>query len=64
MPKKKTTLHLAGRDDVKRATLALARAIEALAGLERWRERHADVAALLSEEDILVDAMRGRSSAW
>lgn len=46
-------------------TIARARTkAEALAGLERWKGRHADVAALLSEEDVLVDAMRGRSSAW
>jgi bifunctional non-homologous end joining protein LigD len=37
---------------------------EALAGLERWRERHPGVAALLTEPDVLVDGMRGRSSVW
>jgi bifunctional non-homologous end joining protein LigD len=37
---------------------------EALAGLERWKQRHAEAAALLEPADILVDAMRGRSSAW
>ena len=36
----------------------------ALAGLERWRARHADAAALLAPDDILVDAMRGRYSTW
>ena len=36
----------------------------ALAGLERWKQKHADVASLLAVEDVLVDAMRGRSSVW
>jgi bifunctional non-homologous end joining protein LigD len=37
---------------------------DALAGLDRWRARHPDAAALLEPADILVDAMRGRSSTW
>ena len=37
---------------------------DALAGLERWRARHPDAAARLQPEDVLVDAMRGRSSTW
>jgi DNA ligase D-like protein (predicted polymerase) len=37
---------------------------DALAGLERWRARHPDAAAHLAPEDVLVDAMRGRSSTW
>ncbi len=36
----------------------------ALAGLERWKSKHADAAALLAPEDVLVDSMRGRSSTW
>jgi DNA ligase D-like protein (predicted polymerase) len=36
----------------------------ALAGLERWRARHPEVAARLAVDDVLVDAMRGRSSTW
>ena len=36
----------------------------ALAGLERWKSKHADVASLLAVDDILVDSMRGRSSTW
>jgi bifunctional non-homologous end joining protein LigD len=36
----------------------------ALAGLERWKAKHAEAAALLSPEDVLVDSMRGRSSTW
>jgi DNA ligase D-like protein (predicted polymerase) len=37
---------------------------EAMAGLERWKAKHADVWPLLEAADVLVDAMRGRSSAW
>jgi bifunctional non-homologous end joining protein LigD len=37
---------------------------EALAGLDRWKERHPDVWSRLEPADVLVDAMRGRSSAW
>jgi bifunctional non-homologous end joining protein LigD len=36
----------------------------ALAGLERWKRRHAEIANLLTPDDILVDSMRGRSSSW
>jgi bifunctional non-homologous end joining protein LigD len=37
---------------------------EAMAGLERWKQRHQEAAALLEPADILVDSMRGRSSTW
>jgi DNA ligase D-like protein (predicted polymerase) len=37
---------------------------DALAGLERWKGRHPKVAAHLAPQDVLVDAMRGRSSTW
>jgi bifunctional non-homologous end joining protein LigD len=37
---------------------------EALDGLERWKGKHPEVARVLTEEDVLVDAMRGKSSAW
>src|SRR5579862_5616324 len=37
---------------------------EALAGLERWKARHARAASFLRPADVLVDAMRGRSSTW
>jgi hypothetical protein len=37
---------------------------EALAGLERWKARHPEAGALLQEDDVLVDSMRGRSSTW
>jgi DNA ligase D-like protein (predicted polymerase) len=37
---------------------------EAMAGLERWRARHPSVWPMLEARDVLVDAMRGRSSLW
>jgi bifunctional non-homologous end joining protein LigD len=37
---------------------------EALAGLDRWKERHPAAAELLEPADVMVDAMRGRSSTW
>jgi len=36
----------------------------ALAGLERWKAKHADIARLLAVDDVLIDSMRGRSSTW
>lgn len=36
----------------------------ALAGLERWKVKHAEAAKLLDVDDVLVDRMRGRSSTW
>src|SRR5579862_5791977 len=36
----------------------------ALAGLERWKANHLDIAGLLAEDDVLIDSMRGRSSTW
>jgi bifunctional non-homologous end joining protein LigD len=36
----------------------------ALAGFERWKKKHAEVAGLLAVDDVLVDSMRGRSSTW
>jgi len=41
-----------------------ARKEDALAGLERWKARHPEAAAHLRPADVLVDAMRGRSSTW
>ena len=37
---------------------------DALAGLERWKARHPNVALHLQPADVLVDSMRGRSSTW
>jgi DNA ligase D-like protein (predicted polymerase) len=36
----------------------------ALAGLERWKKGHAQAAAHLAVDDVLIDSMRGRSSTW
>jgi DNA ligase D-like protein (predicted polymerase) len=36
----------------------------ALAGLERWKSKYPDAAQRLAVDDVLVDAMRGRSSTW
>ncbi|MGE5801368.1 MAG: non-homologous end-joining DNA ligase [Gemmatimonadota bacterium] len=37
---------------------------EALAGLAKWKKRYPKVAKRLEPADVLVDQMRGRSSAW
>jgi hypothetical protein len=37
---------------------------EAMAGLDRWKERHAGVWGYLEPADVLVDSMRGRSYSW
>jgi hypothetical protein len=37
---------------------------QALAGLERWKQKYPEVAKLLAVDDVLVDSMRGRSSTW
>jgi bifunctional non-homologous end joining protein LigD len=37
---------------------------EALAGLERWKQKYPEVAKHLAVDDVLVDSMRGRSSTW
>ena len=36
----------------------------ALAGLERWKSKYPEAAALLAVDDVLVDSMRGTSSTW
>ena len=36
----------------------------ALAGLERWKKKHPEIAGMLAVDDILIDSMRGRSSTW
>jgi DNA ligase D-like protein (predicted polymerase) len=56
-----------GRRQSTKPLIEIARARtkdEALAGLERWKERHAGVWPLLEPADVLTDQMRGRSSAW
>src|SRR5438094_814398 len=41
-----------------------AKKADALAGLERWKVRHPEAATHLRPADVLIDAMRGRSSTW
>jgi bifunctional non-homologous end joining protein LigD len=56
-----------GRRVPSKPLVEVARALhedDALAGLARWKERHPDAAAHLEPADVLVDAMRGRSSTW
>ena len=57
----------AGRRRSTMPLIEIARAetkAQAMAGLERWKERHPSVWPQLEPRDVLVDAMRGRSSAW
>ena len=57
----------AGRRQSTRPLIEVARAAskdEAMAGLERWKARHAAVWPKLEPADVLVDSMRGRSSLW
>jgi bifunctional non-homologous end joining protein LigD len=56
-----------GRRRSKMPLIVIANSTEkaaALAGLERWKSKHPEVAARLAPDDILIDAMRGRSSTW
>ncbi|HEX2061377.1 MAG TPA: non-homologous end-joining DNA ligase [Thermoanaerobaculia bacterium] len=56
-----------GRRQSKEPLITIAKAEhkdDALAGLERWKARHPEAAALLAVDDVLVDTMRGRSSTW
>jgi DNA ligase D-like protein (predicted polymerase) len=56
-----------GRRVSAKPLLEIARAAtkeEALAGFERWKVRHVQVAAHLEPADILVDGMRGRFTLW
>jgi DNA ligase D-like protein (predicted polymerase) len=40
------------------------RKADALAGFERWKQRHGDASGYLHPADVLVDAMRGRYQTW
>jgi DNA ligase D-like protein (predicted polymerase) len=56
-----------GRRQPKHPLITVAKAEhkeDALAGLERWKARHPEAAALLAVDDVLVDAMRGRYTTW
>ncbi len=37
---------------------------DALAGLERWKAKHAAIVPLLAPEHVIVDVNRGRATAW
>lgn len=56
-----------GRRVSSRPLIEIARAVrrdDALREAERWKARHAEAAAHLQPADVIVDAMRGRSSTW
>jgi bifunctional non-homologous end joining protein LigD len=56
-----------GRRASSKPLIEIARAAtreEALAGFERWKERHGAVATHLEPADVLVDGMRGRFTLW
>jgi hypothetical protein len=56
-----------GRRVSKLPLIEIGRALkknEALAGLDRWKQRHASAAAHLQPADVLVDSMRGRFTTW
>jgi DNA ligase D-like protein (predicted polymerase) len=56
-----------GRRASKHPLIEVARSTkkdEALGQLEAWKEKHPNVVARLQPADVLVDAMRGRSSTW
>ncbi len=56
-----------GRRRTTKPLIEIARAetqAEALEGLERWKAKHPEAAAALHPADVLVDAMRGRFTAW
>jgi len=57
----------AGRRQPKHPLITVAKAEhkdDALAGLERWKERHPEASAHLEVDDVLVDAMRGSYTTW
>jgi bifunctional non-homologous end joining protein LigD len=56
-----------GRRNSTKPLIEIARAAkkaEAMAALDAWKARHPDAAAKLEPADVLVDAMRGRSTTW
>ncbi len=66
-PRRGASTAAAGRRVPKHPLLEIARAAkrdDALAEFDRWKARHPDAAAHLEAADVLVDAMRGRSSTW
>jgi hypothetical protein len=66
-PSKRRGTPGSGRRQPSAPLVEVARALrreDALAGLERWKERHAAAADRLEPADVLVDAMRGRFTTW
>jgi bifunctional non-homologous end joining protein LigD len=66
-PSKRRAPNPTGRRQSIKPLIEIARAAtkaEALTGLEQWKARHTAVAGYLEPADVLVDQMRGRSSAW
>jgi bifunctional non-homologous end joining protein LigD len=56
-----------GRRRTTHPIIEIARAAtqdEALAGFERWKDKHPKAGAALEPADLMVDAMRGRFTAW
>ena len=65
--RKTATKKLTGKPRSKMPLIVVANSPDrtaALAGLERWKASHPDVASHLAVDDVLVDSMRGRSSTW
>ncbi len=57
----------AGKRTPKHPVITIANAkqkAEALAALERWKQRYPAIAAQLAAEDVLIDTNRGRATAW
>jgi hypothetical protein len=64
---KKAAASGTGRRQSKHPLVEIGRAQkkdDALAGLERWKQRHPEATSHLQPEDVLVDAMRGRYQTW
>jgi len=61
------TVSPTGRRRSSQPLLVIAQAAsndDALSGLDRWRSRHPQASVQVADEDVLVDAMRGRSTMW
>jgi len=66
-PEGETQRMNSGRRQPKYPLITIAKAEhkkDALAGLERWKARHPQVAERLAVDDVLVDPMRGRYTTW
>jgi bifunctional non-homologous end joining protein LigD len=64
-PEKKRAAAKAPRSQMPLIVIANSPSEEAAnAGLDRWKEKHPEVARLLAVDDVLVDRMRGKSSTW